>query len=121
TAGTLGTGSVTNNGTLSLDRSDTVTIANAISGSGALVQAGTGTTILTGTNSYGGTTTISAGVLQVGNGGAVGTLGTGNVANNGSLVFDRSDGVTLGNTITGTGSLTQAGSGTLVLAANNGY
>ena len=37
---------------------------------------------LTGTNTYSGTTTISAGTLQVGAGGTAGTLGTGSVVNN---------------------------------------
>ena len=51
-------------------------------------QLGTGTTILTGDNTYTGGTTISAGTLQIGNGGTTGILG--NVANNGTLVFNRS-------------------------------
>ena len=40
-----------------------------------------GTAILTGTNTYSGTTTISAGTLQIGNGGTTGSLGSGNVTN----------------------------------------
>ena len=38
------------------------------------------TTTLTGANTYSGGTTISAGTLQVGNGGATGALGAGAVA-----------------------------------------
>src|SRR5204862_5459177 len=69
TTGQLGTGAVVDSATLTFNHSDDVTVANAISGTGALVQAGGGTTTLTGANSYTGVTTISAGRLQVGNGG----------------------------------------------------
>lgn len=113
TSGTLGTGGVTNNSSLVINRSDTVTLANAISGTGTLTQAGGGTTILTNSNNfYSGTTTISAGVLQIGNGGTSGKLGTGSVVNNGSLVVNRSDALTISGVINGSGSFTQAGTGT---------
>src|SRR5207247_1063374 len=77
------------------------------------------TLILTNANTYSGSTLISAGTLQVGNGGASGTLGTGDVTNNAALVFNRSDTVTLANPISGTGSLMQNGSGTLILTHAN--
>jgi outer membrane autotransporter protein len=66
--GTTGSilGDVTNNGALAFDRSDTMTFAGAISGSGAVAQIGSGTTILTADNPYTGGTTISAGTLVVG-------------------------------------------------------
>ncbi|MBE7369883.1 autotransporter-associated beta strand repeat-containing protein [Ramlibacter pallidus] len=121
TTGTLGTGAVTNDGTLAFNRSNAVTVGNAIGGAGSVVQAGAGTTVLAADNSYTGTTTISAGTLQVGNGGTAGSLGTGTVVDNGALVFNRSDDVTLANQVTGTGSLTQAGSGTLTLTGANNY
>lgn len=76
------------------------------------------TVIFTGTNSYGTTTigggnTQTAGVptmrLNIGNGGTSGTLGTGAVTINGDsasgvLGFDRADGYTLAQPITGAGS-----------------
>jgi fibronectin-binding autotransporter adhesin len=108
--GTLGTGNVVDNSSLVFNRTGTMTVANAISGTGSVTQAGTGTTILTGANSYG-ATTISAGTLQVGNGGATGTLGSGAVTDNATLVFSRSDTVTITNTIGGTGTLTFNGTG----------
>ena len=104
-----------------LNGSADFTLANSIGGAGSVTQAGTGTTILTGTNTYTGPTTLSAGTLQVGNGGTSGSLGTGSVTNNATLAFNRSDAVTVANTITGTGGLIQAGSGNLVLTGANTY
>jgi outer membrane autotransporter protein len=63
TAGSL-QGSITDNGTLAIDRSDTYTLANSISGTGALQQNGSGVTVLSGSNTYGGATLVSAGVLR---------------------------------------------------------
>ncbi|MCE9588775.1 MAG: autotransporter-associated beta strand repeat-containing protein [Verrucomicrobia bacterium] len=123
TTGTLGSGSVwNNNASLVVNRSDAFTLGNTISGYGAFTQAGAGTTILTGDNSgFWGVTTISGGALQVGNGGTSGTLGWVAVVNNGSLVVNRSDAFTLGNTISGAGNLIQAGVGTTTLSGANTY
>ena len=46
---------------------------------------------------------ITAGTLQIGNGGTKGRI-TGEVTDNGTLVFDRSDSVTIGGVVSGTGS-----------------
>jgi outer membrane autotransporter protein len=114
-------GDVIDNSTLSFNRSDTSTFPGVVSGTGDVTQIGSGTTVLTGANTYSGTTTISAGTLQVGNGSNVGSLGTGAVVDNAALVFDRSDTVSYGGVVSGTGSFTQAGSGTLVLTGNSTY
>ncbi len=111
-------GDITDNAALAFKRSDSVTYAGAISGTGSLAQAGSGRLILTGTNTYTGGTTVGAGTLQVGAGGTKGSL-AGAIANSGTLVFDRSDSVTLGGAITGTGALFQHGAGTLALTGSN--
>lgn len=95
--------------------------AGAIGGTGSLTKTGGGTLELLGANNYGGSTTISAGTLQVGNGGTTGSLGSGAVTNNASLVFNRSDDITAANAISGTGTLDKQGAGTLTLSANNAY
>lgn len=121
TTGSLGSGNITNNSKLVYNRSNETLVNNNISGSGSLAHEGTGTLILTGNNTYAGMTTITNGTLQVGNGGTTGTLGSGNVTNNGALVFDRSDSLTVSNYITGSGSLAHVGDGTLILTADNNY
>ncbi len=113
-------GGVTDNGTLTFNRSDAVTMSGVISGTGALTQAGSGTLILTGTNTYTGLTAISAGTLQIGNGGTTGSV-AGDITDNGTLTFNRSDALTIGGVISGNGALTQAGSGTLILTGINTY
>ena len=90
TNGTLGTGSVSNAGILSFNRSDLYTTANTISGTCAVRQIGSGTTILLGSNSSSGVTTVTNGVLQIGNGGTTGSI-AGDVVNNATLIFNRSD------------------------------
>jgi outer membrane autotransporter protein len=114
-------GNVVDNGTLVFNRSDIVTFPGVISGTGSVTQAGSGTTILTGDNIYGGGTTITAGTLQLGNGGTSGSI-VGNVVDNGTLVFNRSgDKKTFNGLVSGTGNLVKLGSDTLVLTANNTY
>ncbi|NYF32621.1 autotransporter-associated beta strand repeat-containing protein [Sphingopyxis sp. JAI108] len=119
TSGSI-SGNVANNGVLAFNRADSLIFAGAITGNGAVNQIGTGTTILTANNNYTGGSTISAGVLQLGNGGTTGGI-TGDVVNNAALAFNRSDAVTYAGLISGTGTLTQVGSGTMVLTGANSY
>jgi len=100
--------------------SNTLRVASAIGGTGGFTKAGPGTVILDGTNTYGGPTTVSAGTLQVGNGGTTGDLGStsGDIRVNGTLTFNRSAAsstLTISNNIVGSGGLTQQGAGTTVL------
>jgi len=101
-------------------RNDTVTFAGAVSGAGTLTKSGTGTLVLTGASTLTGGTTISAGTLQIGSGGTTGSL-AGDIVNDAALVFDRSDTVTQAGAISGTGTLEQAGSGTLILTGTNSH
>ncbi|WP_266172048.1 autotransporter-associated beta strand repeat-containing protein [Dyella subtropica] len=113
-------GNIANNAALVFNQTGTGTFAGVVSGTGSLVQGGSGTLVLTGANTYSGGTTISAGTLQLGNGGTGGAI-TGNVTDNSVLAFNHSDNVNFGGTITGTGSLTQSGSGVLTLTGANTY
>lgn len=87
----------------------------AITGSGSLTKTGAGTWIIDSDNAFAGATLIDDGVLQLGAGQAVGSLGAGAIENNAVLAIDRADAVILSNAVSGTGELWQAGSGTTTL------
>jgi len=112
---------ITDNGLVNTIASGINTLSGNIIGTGGLTQSGLGTAILTGSNTYSGTTTIAAGTLQIGNGGTTGNLGSGTVVDNGALVFDRSDTMTVGNLISGSGSVTQYSVGTTILTGTDTY
>ena len=130
-SGKLGGGAITDYGTLVFNRSDLVIVDRAIvgviglngsPGTGALRQDGSGILQLTHDNSYGAGTTITNGTLQLGDGGATGTLGSGPVTNDSSLVIDRTGILSISGRISGTGSLTKQGGGTLILGGSgNAY
>ncbi|EDT01673.1 outer membrane autotransporter barrel domain protein [Burkholderia ambifaria IOP40-10] len=104
---------------LALNGSANGTFDGVIGGTGGVTVAGTGVQTLTGSNTYtGGTTIASGGTLQLGNGGTSGSV-VGNVVDNGALIVNQSGSVTLANVLSGTGSLTQAGSGALTLTGTN--
>jgi outer membrane autotransporter protein len=109
-------------GTLAFNRSDALQFEGLIAGSGGVLQQGAGTTTFTNDNTYTGGTEIHAGTLQLGDGGDSGSL-IGNVfVNNGAILsINRSNTVTLPGVISGGGQLTQAGTGTTILAKNNTY
>ncbi len=89
-------------------------------GATSLAKGGSGTWVLAGNNTNSGTVTISAGMLQVGNGGAIGSVGSGNIVDNGTLDFNTSSTLTNG-TVTGTGGVTVDGGGKIILPGNNTY
>lgn len=86
----------------------------------SLVKTGVGTLTLVGDNAYTGGTTVSNGILQIGNGGTSGSV-MGNITNNAALVFNRSDASTHAGVISGNGTLAKLGAGALTLTANNTY
>ena len=128
TTGSLGTnaGVITNNGTLTYNRSDTVILPNVITGTGALVNIGTGTLDLTGIGSTETSTTIHAGAITVDNGagltntgavtvgGAAGDNGTLNVQGTGALTAGYLAVAATGNAV---GTVNQTG-GTVKLTSN---
>ncbi len=110
----------TSGSTLVLNHTDSdYVLSSQVGGLGQLRQIA-GTTILTGENTYAGGTLISGGTLQIGNGGTTGSI-LGDVVNNSSLVFSRSDDLTYNGIISGTGSVFKTSAGTLRLLDANTY
>ncbi|MGH8048275.1 MAG: beta strand repeat-containing protein, partial [Chthoniobacterales bacterium] len=112
--------SIVNNGALVLNTTIDTTIGS-ISGAGSLTNLTGSTLTVTGSNpGYTGTTTISGGILQIGNGSTSGSLG-GDIVSNGTVVFNRSDASTYGGAISGSGGVAKLGTGNLTLNGTSTY
>jgi autotransporter-associated beta strand protein len=107
-------GSITvNNATFDVENGDTLTISGVVSGSGGVTKTGNGTLILSGSNSYNGSTVVNAGTL---NANIAGALGANNAVqvNGGSLLVSangslNSKSVTLNSTSTNIAGLAFSG------------
>jgi autotransporter-associated beta strand protein len=121
-----GTGSVTGSGGLAINGTNSVTTLSESGGdnfSGG-IQVKAGTLVVDNANSAisGGLTISSGATAQIGNNDANGTLPSGFLDDEGTLVFKRTDNVLVSTIITGGGALTMNnGSGTLTLAGGNTY
>jgi fibronectin-binding autotransporter adhesin len=96
---------------------------NAIAGSTGLTKAGSAQLTITNANTYTGATTISGGTLQLGDGtsGDDGSLTTSGITNSAALVYNLFGTQTATYPISGSGTLSKVGGGTLVLAGSNSY
>lgn len=98
-----------------------LTLKGYISGAAGVTVTGSNTLTFTNDNDYSGNTTISSdATLQLGRCGTTGSI-IGDVANDGTLIFNHSNSLTFGGNITGSGMVVQQGSGTLTLTGNNSY
>ncbi len=139
---TLGTATLTEGG-----NNSSTTYSGVMSGTGGLTKAGTGTTTLSGANTYSGATNVNAGTLKAGAANTFSSLSAVTVAAGTTLdlnSFNQTVGslagagaVTLGTAtlteggdnssttfsggISGTGGLTKAGTGTTTLSGANAY
>lgn len=125
--GPLSLGDATDNGAItistalslptsaSLDVASPVTLSGVLSGaSSSLTKSGASSLVLTGTNTYGGVTTVTGGILQIGSGAATGVLpGSATISSPGILRFFRNDSsLALNQNFSGSGTLAFAGTGT---------
>ena len=145
TAAALG-GAIVDNGRLTVNGADTITLAAAISGTGVVEKGGSGTLTLAGANSYSGGTALTAGTLDIAAPGAAGTAaitfaagaqtlrleaavfsgGTfGNAvagfATDGDTIDVRGIGLASASYNSGTGVLTLSGATTASLTLGSGY
>jgi autotransporter-associated beta strand protein len=120
--GTVGSlsGDVENNGVLRFNRSDVLTYAGNTTGAGQLQKQGAGSLRITGTLGHTGGTTVSGGTLQIGVAGTTGSI-SGDITNNSFVAFNRSDNLTYGGVISGTGILSHSGNSVLTLTGNHTY
>ena len=105
-------------------QAQTMTLSGVISSTnatGGLMKIGSGTLIVTGTNTLSNTVTINGGTLQVGNGVAGGSLNGAAIADNATLAYNLPASGTISNTITGSGAVVQNANNTLTLSGNNGF
>ncbi len=96
-------------------------IVNGTTAGGGLTKSGNGMLELLGANSFSGSTTVSGGTLQIGDGIANNGLLTGPVVNNAALVFANPTATTYGGVISGGGGMTKTAAGTLTLGSNSSY
>jgi autotransporter-associated beta strand protein len=87
-----------------------------MTGSGSLTKTGAGTMTLSGNNSYGGGTVVSAGRL-------IGTTTSlqGAITNNAAVEFAQATSGTYAGSMAGSGSLTKMGGGSLILSGSSTY
>jgi len=119
--GALGSGNVTNNAQLVFQQAASAVVAGQISGAGAITQQGSATLAISGNNINTGPITIASGTLQVGNGGATGSLGFSAVTNGTSLNINRLGTYALTNNVFGAGQLVVNGGGTVTLGSSLAY
>ncbi|WP_019429158.1 autotransporter-associated beta strand repeat-containing protein, partial [Limnohabitans sp. Rim47] len=112
---------VTANSKFSTDASVSVNYAGVIAGSAGLTKSGSGSLVLTGTNTHTGSLTVAGGTLQLGNGttGALAEASNIVIDSGGKLTLNRSNDFTVANVISGAGALQQSGSATATLTGNN--
>lgn len=95
-----------------------LTSAIGDSGTASFTKAGLGKLTLGQNSTFTGNVTISGGILQLGNGGATGSV-IGGITNNAELDINLADGASFANVVSGTGALVHSGSGSLVLSSQN--
>jgi autotransporter-associated beta strand protein len=105
---TLSGGIQVHNATFDVASGETLTISNTINGTGGVTKNGTGTLVLSGSNSNTGATTVNAGTLNAASANALGSTSNVVVSNGGSFL------VTAGDSVNDSSAVTLAG-GTLAV------
>jgi autotransporter-associated beta strand protein len=139
------TSSITDNGILAFSLTNSVTFPNAVSGTGGVNLLAAGTITFPNANTYSGNTQIEAGTLivdnasgsatgtgnlsvysgatlEIGNADTNGAVAAASILDNGTVEFARTDSITIGSNINGTGGvLIQESGGTVTFDGTNTY
>ncbi len=125
--------SIIGNSIISVGTGNSFTINQPINGTGNLDKQDAGVLVLPADNGYSGSTTVTAGTIQLGNGGTTGSINAGPVdlvSTTSAIRFNRSDDFTFANVVTGFGpsgndinpsALTKEGTNTVTLTGANTY
>lgn len=101
------------------------TISSELHGAEGLTKSGYGTLILTGANTYTGSTTVEEGTLELADGGTIDKSSqivlTNTQFDQGNFAISHSDTYTLDNVISGIGDVFQRGTGTTIFAGDNDF
>jgi len=116
---------ISSGATLKFNRGSDKTFYDNISGAGGVTVANSANIVvrLASDNTYTGPTTISSGMLMIGQGnpGQPGSLASSVVNNSGTLIFNRVEDLTFAGAIGGTGTITKQAAGRLVLTGTHTY
>lgn len=123
-SGTLGAAQVTNNGVLTLSRTDTWTFGNNVSGSGSVriggpTNSSTQIVTMSGNNIYTGATTVNDGKLIVSGGNAIGNASAVTLNNNATAILELSTNEEIGNLLGGGATGGNVAIGTNALTVNS--
>ena len=105
--------------TVDVDADGELTISGDISGSYGMESIGDDTLTLTGTNTYTGNTTITAGTLEIGDGTTDGSI-VYDIIDNSELVFNNTSYLLYEGDISGTGDFLKDAAGTLQITGDMG-
>jgi autotransporter-associated beta strand protein len=116
-----GSVTLTTDSTIQVDGGNTFTLTNTAGLNGTthgLTKIGNGTLVFPGTGNTWSGLTISAGTVQIGNGGSGASLGNGPITDEGTLAFNTTANLVVTNDISGGGGVTQNGTGIITLASS---
>ena len=111
-------GNIIDDSFLVFDQTSDSTFSNVISGSGTVIQTGSTNLILSGINTYTGTTTILSGSLTFT---ADTSLLGGNIVDDSVLIFNEVSDLTFNQNISGSGAVNKIGGATLIFTGLNTY
>jgi len=116
-----GTVTLATDSQINVDAGSSLTLNNAsgISANGFnLFLGGGGTLVLAGANNSWNSVNLNLSTLQIGNGGASGSLGGGTITDGGTLAFNLTGNLVVTNPITSSGAINQNGTGTVIFTGD---